>query len=727
LAVLLTVGVLGGGAFALNSSTAGAATRSAKHDNQLQIAPAPKRTNDKAQKLLHGKADASTAGTALIDADSVTTVDGIVDSSDTAVSLEQYALENLGYTVTVVPGTQWDSMTAAQFAQYQLLVVGDPDCSETAVSATSNASTWAPVVMGTAGLGTTAGNRVVIGTDPEYHYANGQGNARPTTSDPTSAGAEHLVQDGLSFAGEVPGATGVYFDTSCFDNGSDVATLDQLTTVTTASPWIEDTGPPCGGSVSQIASNPSFDTGPTVLQDSDIEGWECSVHISFPTFPADFDALAVATDTATTPTCGTDPDTDTTACGEAYVLLAGEDIVTKAPNLSLTPATSTDPEGGTHTVTALVTQGSPAAPVSGAVVTFSLTGQNSGVSGTCTTSTHAADPTCATDSTGQVLFTYSDTNGAGTDTIGGSVTLSGETEHATASEIWTAPVGQPTTVTTSLSGGGSTGATISVPSATAVTDSATLAGTNAAEATGTVTYDVYSDAGCTTAVSSGSAETITTHGALPASAPVTLSTPGTYYWQATYSGDANNIGSSSTCGSEVETVSGSGSPPTCELTSTIAGPPKEITVTVQAPAGLSTIGVTESVNDTVVVPTFTMGDTSKVVVTATKVNQSAVSELALSVTDVNGSNTTCDPADFGLRGDVAQSAGNLNAGEGLVSISNSGLSKVTITVNGTRKVVSLRTHERTELNLNKLFVLAHSNHVVVKGTGSGSANVLFAD
>ena len=111
-----------------------------------------------------------------------------------------------------------------------------------------------------------------------------------------------------------------------------------------------------------------------------------------------------------------------------------------------------------------------------------------------------------------------------------------------------------TTLTTSLSGGGQTGATISVPSGTAVTDAAALSGTNASTATGTVTYNVYSDNGCTKLVSAGTAETITSPGTLPASAPQTFSAAGTYYWQATYSGDSNNGPSANRCGSEVETV-----------------------------------------------------------------------------------------------------------------------------------------------------------------------------
>jgi len=111
----------------------------------------------------------------------------------------------------------------------------------------------------------------------------------------------------------------------------------------------------------------------------------------------------------------------------------------------------------------------------------------------------------------------------------------------------------PTTLSTTLSGGGSTSAGISVTTGTGVTDQATLAGTNAATATGTVTYNVYSDAACTQSVVTGSPVSFT-NGAVPPSDPVTLSTPGTYYWQAVYSGDVWNGASTSLCGSEVETV-----------------------------------------------------------------------------------------------------------------------------------------------------------------------------
>ena len=385
----------------------------------------------------------STEKTALIDEESVTLVDGKENPEGTPVSLEQYAAEQDGYTVTVRSGPEWEAMTAPEFASYQVLIVGDPSCGGTALSAVETAHTWTPVVMGD-GANPLVGNRVVVGTDPEYHYAAGH------------LGAEHLVQDGIAFAGGVAGATGVYFDTSCTDlpespqeeeerlAGDDLRpaevtqpilegpdgrdkndVLEHLTEAPSKEAWTEDTDPPCGGEVGQVAANPVFDTGTSKLLDSDIQGWGCSVHIAFPTFPSDFFPLAVDTETALKPTCGTDPEAGEEVCGEAYVLLAGEGIVAEAPNLTLTPKSETAPAGGTHTVVAYVHQGET--PLAEKVVTFTVTGQNHGVGGTCTTGAGAPDPECKTDANGDVRFTYSDTNGVGNDTIDASVTL--ETTH----------------------------------------------------------------------------------------------------------------------------------------------------------------------------------------------------------------------------------------------------------------------------------------------------------
>ncbi len=443
--------------------------------------------------ILPQAASASVPNTALLNGESVTFDDGI-EKEGSPISLEQYAAEHAGFAVTVKSGAEWEAMTAEEFAQYQVLIVGDPDCRSTALSAVNSAKTWVPVVMSAGNVG----NRVVVGTDPEFHYAAGGGGARPSEEgNPSSAGAEHLVQDGITFAGGVAGATGVYFDTSCADlgespeekeehekegtaqklrfeplhqpsvegnDGRDKSViLEHLTQTPAPKAWTENESPPCGGSVQQIAANPVFNEGPTKLLDSDIQGWECSDHVTFPTFPADWIPLAVATDTPSHPTCGTDPETKAEVCGEAYVLLSGRGIVAEAPNLSLTPPTGIDPAGGTHTVTANTHK--EGKPLVGLKVTFNVTERNAGVGGTCTTGAGAPDPECLSDENGNVNFTYTDVNGAGKDTIIGSITLESPVEEreeeedskvrsaatkviltverATATEEWTPPPPPP--------------------------------------------------------------------------------------------------------------------------------------------------------------------------------------------------------------------------------------------------------------------------------------------
>jgi hypothetical protein len=152
------------------------------------------------------------------------------------------------------------------------------------------------------------------------------------------------------------------------------------------------------------------------------------------------------------------------------------------------------------------------------------------------------------------------------------VTIGGTTEHATATETWTvtsAPA--PTTTATSLTGGGQSGPSISVPAGTAITDTATLTGTNIATASGTVSYNVYSDPGCTVSAGTGGTGTVT-GGKVPSSSSVTLSTAGTYYWTASYSGDANNAASASGCGSEkVIVTAASHTAPTIDDSCTAVG------------------------------------------------------------------------------------------------------------------------------------------------------------
>ncbi len=106
------------------------------------------------------------------------------------------------------------------------------------------------------------------------------------------------------------------------------------------------------------------------------------------------------------------------------------------------------------------------------------------------------------------------------------------------------------------------GSTIALPAPANVTDQATIDGPNSGFATGTVTYKVYSDPGCTKEVFS-SKVTITTEGEIPPSEPVgeKLPTNANYYWMIEYSGNEGehpNSKTASYCGNEVMTF---GTPP----------------------------------------------------------------------------------------------------------------------------------------------------------------------
>jgi subtilisin-like proprotein convertase family protein len=135
----------------------------------------------------------------------------------------------------------------------------------------------------------------------------------------------------------------------------------------------------------------------------------------------------------------------------------------------------------------------------------------------------------------------------------------------------------PTEIETSLTGAGHSGSEITVPQDTAVSDGGTLSGANASRATGTVAYQVFTynpehptheGNPCNELVASASAVAPVAGETLPASEPVTLSTPGTYYWVAAYSGDTANEPSTTACGSEIEKVA---APPTATITSPLTG------------------------------------------------------------------------------------------------------------------------------------------------------------
>jgi hypothetical protein len=132
--------------------------------------------------------------------------------------------------------------------------------------------------------------------------------------------------------------------------------------------------------------------------------------------------------------------------------------------------------------------------------------------------------------------------------VSGTIVIKGPRKDVTI----TTREAEPTKLTTSLSGDNMSGPVITVPLETAVTDEATLSGANISEAEGTVEYKVYSDPECKDLVTEAGT-VVVTGGVVPPSNSETFF-PGTYYWQASYSGDPKNEASVSPCGAEIETV-----------------------------------------------------------------------------------------------------------------------------------------------------------------------------
>lgn len=191
------------------------------------------------------------------------------------------------------------------------------------------------------------------------------------------------------------------------------------------------------------------------------------------------------------------------------------------------------------------------------------------------------------------------------------------------------------------------------------------------------------------------------------------------------------------------------SPPICQLTGTFAGPPSGIKVTVQGSSGigLKQIVVTENNNGSVDIPPFasgitgapvtvqTGGTTSPVVVTATKINQSLSSQLALAVTDVGGNVTTCDPVDISVsRATGRPTTYNVTVTgpkEGLVHIANGvpGVTNLTIRVNRRSfHLNGLRPGQHRQLDIRSALA-AGRNKVFLTASGrkGGTIAVVIAD
>src|SRR5205807_199672 len=130
-----------------------------------------------------------------------------------ANSREAVSAQNLGFDVTMVSGDVWAGMATTEFAAYDLLILGDPNC-------VGSPGPLGPVevhpdIWGAA----VTGNVVLVLTDPDYHAA-------------FLAAPQTLMTNAIAHAGSQSGKTGLYASLSCYyanaKSGTTVLALSKL-------------------------------------------------------------------------------------------------------------------------------------------------------------------------------------------------------------------------------------------------------------------------------------------------------------------------------------------------------------------------------------------------------------------------------------------------------------------------------------------------------------------
>ena len=207
-------------------------------------------------------------------------------------SLEAQRARALGFDVTVVDGPTWAGMSAADFATYELVILGDPNCvgnPSPLAGAEAHPEIWGPAITG---------NVVALLTDPEFHSS--------------IPGATKLMENGLAFAGAQPGRTGLYVSLSCYYfravPRTEVPALSGIGVFT-----VEGQGGCPNASHIVDTASPVVDG----LHDGDLSNWSCSAHGGFDSWPLGFSPVVIIKDI---PSSFIAPDGST---GAPYVLARG--------------------------------------------------------------------------------------------------------------------------------------------------------------------------------------------------------------------------------------------------------------------------------------------------------------------------------------------------------------------------------------------------------------------
>jgi hypothetical protein len=209
------------------------------------------------------------------------------------------------------------------------------------------------------------------------------------------------------------------------------------------------------------------------------------------------------------------------------------------------------------------------------------------------------------------------------------------------------------------------------------------------------------------------------------------SATGTDTWTASFVDAAGATQTSNEATKTWTAESGDTTSPVCVLNATLPGPPKAIQVLVQdAQSGIKSIVVDDSANATTVVPSFTAGDTGPQLVTSTKDDQALSSHLALTVTDMAGNVTKCDPLVPGmgrsgaLHGLVTRTFAGVDAKQTKVTIANGapGLGTFLVRVNGRPFTIHVAAGHRRTIDVAPAMKPGKHNTIVVKAQGASKGS-----
>jgi hypothetical protein len=188
-------------------------------------------------------------------------------------SREALAAESAGLNVHVVAPAEWRGMTAEQFNDYRVLIIGDEACTEGGSSALQAAidtrQLWGPIV---------SGNILVIASDPST-------NRTPV-----------LVERGVEFALARDDATGLYVSLGCAWQGAAPGTSLEL-----LEPFgrFLVAGVGCHPAAHTFVMSPKELTSELYGSDDRLRGEQCAARTVFTRYPEEsFATVALAVDTA---------------------------------------------------------------------------------------------------------------------------------------------------------------------------------------------------------------------------------------------------------------------------------------------------------------------------------------------------------------------------------------------------------------------------------------------